>query len=81
MVTMATVVGFAGGTTTTGSATALVLPGTTGSAAPIALPGLEAQQASIRRHPDARLVTLGIDAGGAHARRLMARAAGDPGAG
>ena len=27
----------------------------------------------------ARLVTLGIDAGGAHARRLMARAAGDGG--
>lgn len=41
---------------------------------------LEAQQASIRRHPDARLVTLAIDAGGAHARRLMARAADDPSA-
>ncbi len=47
VVTMATVVGFAGGTTTTGSATALVLPGTPGTAAPAALPGLEAQQASL----------------------------------
>ena len=42
---------------------------------------LEAQQASIHRHPGARLVTLGIDAGGAHARRLMARAVEDSAAG
>jgi phenylpropionate dioxygenase-like ring-hydroxylating dioxygenase large terminal subunit len=41
---------------------------------------LEAQQESIRRHPDARLVTLGIDAGGAHARRLIERATGRPSA-
>ncbi|MFC3068890.1 aromatic ring-hydroxylating dioxygenase subunit alpha [Phenylobacterium soli] len=32
---------------------------------------LEAQQESIRRNPGARLITLGIDAGGAHARRLI----------
>jgi vanillate O-demethylase monooxygenase subunit len=34
---------------------------------------LEAQQTSIRRNPGARLVVLNIDAGGAHARRLIAR--------
>lgn len=32
---------------------------------------LEAQQASIARHPGARLTVLNIDAGGAHARRLI----------
>lgn len=36
---------------------------------------LEAQQRNIDLRPDLRLVTLGIDAGGAHARRLMERAA------
>ena len=36
---------------------------------------LEAQQRNIDLRPDLKLVTLGIDAGGAHARRLMERAA------
>ena len=36
---------------------------------------LEAQQRSIDLRPDARLTTLAIDAGGAHARRLIERAA------
>ena len=36
---------------------------------------LEAQQRNIDLRPDLRLVTLAIDAGGAHARRLMERAA------
>ena len=36
---------------------------------------LEAQQRNIDLRPDLKLVTLGIDAGGAHARRLMGRAA------
>ena len=36
---------------------------------------LEAQQRSIDLRPEARLVTLAIDAGGAHARRLIERAA------
>jgi transitional endoplasmic reticulum ATPase len=48
VVTMGTVVGFAGGSTTTGSATALVLPGS--GAPPSAtreLPGLETQVASL----------------------------------
>ena len=36
---------------------------------------LEAQQKAIDMRPGARLVTLGIDAGGAHARRLIERAA------
>jgi phenylpropionate dioxygenase-like ring-hydroxylating dioxygenase large terminal subunit len=35
---------------------------------------LEAQQKAIDMRPDARLVTLAIDAGGAHARRLIERA-------
>ncbi len=49
VVTMGTVVGFSGGTTTTGSATPLVLPssGTPASTA-LELPGLEAQVASLR---------------------------------
>ena len=36
---------------------------------------LEAQQRNIDLRPDLKLTTLGIDAGGAHARRLMERAA------
>lgn len=36
---------------------------------------LEAQQRNIDLRPDLKLVTLAIDAGGAHARRLMERAA------
>ncbi|MFC3077407.1 Rieske 2Fe-2S domain-containing protein [Phenylobacterium terrae] len=40
---------------------------------------LEAQQKSIAAHPDKRLVVLGIDAGGAHARRLIERAAVESG--
>ena len=47
VVSMATVVGFQGGTTTTGSATPLVLPAPTDSAPPVALPGLETQLASL----------------------------------
>jgi transitional endoplasmic reticulum ATPase len=48
VVTMGTVVGFAGGTSTTGSATPLVLPGSGADAtAPLELPGLETQVASL----------------------------------
>jgi transitional endoplasmic reticulum ATPase len=47
VVTMATVVGFAGGTTTTGSATPLILPTPQDPAAPAELPGLESQVASL----------------------------------
>ncbi|MCU1596090.1 MAG: Adenosinetriphosphatase, partial [Frankiales bacterium] len=47
VVTMGTVVGFTGGTTTTGSATPLVLPASGASAVPAELPGLEAQVASL----------------------------------
>ena len=35
---------------------------------------LERQQQNLSRRPDRRLMTLNIDAGGAHARRLIARA-------
>jgi vanillate monooxygenase len=35
---------------------------------------LEQQQQNLSRHPDRRLMTLNIDAGGAHARRMIARA-------
>ncbi|MCU1588739.1 MAG: putative microtubule-severing ATPase, partial [Frankiales bacterium] len=47
VVTMATVVGFAGGVTTTGSATPIVLPATPAELAPPDLPGLETQVASL----------------------------------
>jgi phenylpropionate dioxygenase-like ring-hydroxylating dioxygenase large terminal subunit len=40
---------------------------------------LEAQQKAIDMRPDTRLVTLAIDAGGAHARRLIERAAAEAG--
>ena len=52
VVTMATVVGFAGGTTTTGSATPLVLPTPHDTAAPPDLPGLETQLASLNEWLD-----------------------------
>ena len=68
VVTMATVVGFAGGTTTTGSATPLVLPGTPRAATPAALPGLESQQASLVEWLD-----LGF-----HHRDLLARLGSGP---
>ena len=47
VVTMATVVGFAGGVTTTGSATPLVLPTPHDASPPVDLPGLETQVASL----------------------------------
>ncbi|MCW2542487.1 MAG: adenosinetriphosphatase [Frankiales bacterium] len=47
VVTMATVVGFAGGTTTTGSATPILLPTPQDPAAPAELPGLESQVAAL----------------------------------
>jgi transitional endoplasmic reticulum ATPase len=61
VVTMGTIVGFAGGTTTTGSATPLVLP--TSAAPTLELPGLEAQVAALTEWLD-----LGF-----HRKDLLAR--------
>ncbi len=65
VVTMGTVVGFAGGRTTTGSATPLVLPAPAAGSAPLELPGLESQVAALHEwlelgfHRQALLAKLG----------------------
>jgi len=63
LVTMATVVGFAGGVTTTGSATPIVLPTPRAGKPPAELPGLEGQVASLTEWLD-----LGF-----HRRDLLSR--------
>ena len=72
LVTMATVVGWQGGTTTTGRATPLVVPTPTGPTRPVAeLPGLEAQAAALREW-----LELGF-----HHRDLLAKLGTAPGMG
>jgi transitional endoplasmic reticulum ATPase len=68
VVTMGTVVGFAGGVTTTGSATPLVLPTPRADAAPVELPGLESQVAALTEWLD-----LGF-----HRKDLLARLGSAP---
>ncbi|MGB8652872.1 MAG: AAA family ATPase [Mycobacteriales bacterium] len=63
VVTMGTVVGWQGGTTTTGSATPLVLPAPSAPGAPVDLPGLESQLAALTEWLD-----LGL-----HRRDLLAK--------
>jgi transitional endoplasmic reticulum ATPase len=68
VVTMGTVVGFQGGTTTTGSATPLVLPTSGEAAVPLELPGLETQVASLTEWLD-----LGF-----HRKDLLAKLGSSP---
>lgn len=68
LVTMGTVVGFQGGTSTTGSATPLVLPTGSSAGAPVELPGLEKQVASLTEWLD-----LGF-----HQQDLLARLGSAP---
>ena len=68
VVTMGTVVGFQGGTTTTGSATPLVLPSSGPVDAPLELPGLETQVAALTEWLD-----LGF-----HRQDLLARLGTSP---
>jgi transitional endoplasmic reticulum ATPase len=71
LVTMATVVGWQGGTTTTGSATPMIAPTATHAPTVADLPGLESQAASLREWLD-----LGF-----HHRDLLARLGTTPGMG
>ena len=68
VVTMGSVVGFQGGVTTTGSATALVLPAPVEGSAPAELPGLESQVRSLTEWLD-----LGF-----HHRDLLTRLGSSP---
>jgi transitional endoplasmic reticulum ATPase len=71
LVTMATVVGWQGGTTTTGSATPMLVPTSTHPPAVADLPGLESQAASLKEWLD-----LGF-----HHRDLLAKLGTSPGMG
>ncbi|MCU1589225.1 MAG: Cell division protein FtsH [Frankiales bacterium] len=71
LVTMATVVGWRGGTTTTGSATPMTVPTSTHAPTVADLPGLESQAASLKEWLD-----LGF-----HHRDLLAKLGTSPGMG
>ena len=71
LVTMATVVGWQGGTTTTGSATPMVVPTSTHAPTVADLPGLETQASALREWLD-----LGF-----HHQDLLARLGATPGMG